>query len=57
MAGLPATTLEAPVLAGGRVAGVVTLFTMRRATYAPEQVRLLYTLANQLGAAAERLTG
>ncbi|MBI2761664.1 MAG: response regulator [Chloroflexi bacterium] len=57
LGGEPLGMLEAPVIASGRVVGVVALVNLQPASYAPEEVRLLYTVANQLGAAAERLSG
>lgn len=50
--GEPAGLLEAPVLADGRVSGLVALANMRRTAYTAEQVRLLYSIANQLATSA-----
>jgi two-component system NtrC family sensor kinase len=51
------SVIEAPVVVGERLVGLLVLASFRPRSYSPEDVRLLYTLASQLAFAAERLSG
>jgi signal transduction histidine kinase len=53
--GEPAGVTEAPVIVAGQVRGLLTLVTLTHGAVPPERVRLLYAVANQLGAAATRV--